>query len=421
MKHLYTFFLTLIFFTASLLPSAQTWHGTNALDASGAYYITSSAHLGDVVYANGAGPTAFNNFVFSEDLGLTWSAPLSPFPEDQIATLTAIHGRLYAAVRNVSLAYSYEYTTDNGISWTSDNEGMPDHWSGTGKAAFNLKAMNNDQMAAYDATQLFVKTTSSTLWVSRNIDFVLVDLCVQGDTWFATSASAIYKSNDNGITWSLNGNSGLPSDFQGNIIASNGEDRLFVSAAPAQGGSDIYFSNDGGNSWSLTNSSEIYTHANAWVAEIYAVNDYVFASINPDGTNFNDTPKYIASSLESPNFSAGDADGFPEGYVVAPIPIYFHIEEQLFAMYQDVFTTTPGFDGAVNVSSFDRESFNVYPNPCKDVLFLGGESNTSYRILSANGVEVLSGRSNGVLNTASLSSGMYFLVCQEKTIRFVKN
>jgi hypothetical protein len=281
--------------------------------------------------------------------------------------------------------------------------------------------MNNDQMAAYDATQLFVKTISSTSWVNRNIDFVLVDLCVQGNTWFATSASAIYKSNDNGITWSLTGASGLPSDFQGNIIASNGEDRLFVSAAPAQGGSDIYFSNDGGNSWSLTNSSEIYTHANAWVAEIYAVNDYVFASINPDGTNFNDTPKYIVSSLESPNFSAGDADGFPEGYVVAPIPIYFHIEEQLFAMYQDVFTTAPGFDGAVNVSSFDRESFNVYPNPCKDVLFLGSESNTSYRILSANGVEVLSGRGNGVLNTTSLSSGMYFLVHQGKTIRFIKN
>lgn len=421
MRHLYTSFLTLIFFVASLFPSAQTWQGTNALDASGAYYITSSAHLGDVVYASGAGPTAFNNFVVSEDRGLTWSAPMTTFPEDQIATLTGIHGRLYAAVRNVSLAYSYEYTTDNGTSWISDNEGLPDHWSGTGKAAFNLKAMNNDQMVAYDATQLFVKNTASTSWTNRNINFVVVDLCVQGDTWFATSATEIYKSSDNGITWSPTGTTGLPAGFQGNVIASNGENRLFVSAAPAQGGSDIYFSNDGGNSWSLTNSSEIFTHSNAWVAEIHAVNDYVFASINPDGTNFNDTPKYIVSSLESPNFSAGDAAGFPEGYVVAPIPIYFHIEEQLFALFQDVFTSTPGFDGAVNVPSVDRESLQVYPNPCNDVLFVQGEIDTPYRILSASGLEVSSGKSDGVLNTASLSAGMYFLVYQGETVRFIKN
>jgi hypothetical protein len=421
MKNLYLF-IGLFLCLNSL--QAQTWQSTNAVASSGAYYITSTANVGETIYANGAGASAFNNFVFSTDRGETWTASNQLFIEDQIATLTGAHGRLYAAVRNVSQAYSYNYSTDNGVSWTEDNAGLPEHWSGTGKAAFKLKAMHNDQIIAFDATQLYVKTTSDASWTNRNINFILVDICLQGNDWFATAANAIYKSSDDGQTWVEAGTSGLPSGFQGNIIASNGEDRLYVSAAPAQGGSDIYFSSNGGESWELTNSTGIYTHANPWVAAIYAVNDYVFASINPDGGNFNDTPKFLISNSATPNFEAGAADGFPEGYVVAPIPIYYHIDEQLFAMYADVYTSTPGFDGSVQVAEqFENKVLSIYPNPCQNILHLDGELlGETYRILNNMGQVVLKGELSFSKQIAlsNLPSGCYHLIIEEESIPFIK-
>jgi len=71
-----------------------------------------------------------------------------------------------------------------------------------------------------------------------------------------------------------------------------------------------------------------------------------------------------------------------------------------------------GTESVLNITDFSENSFNVYPNPVSETLFISSENNTveKLNVYSINGQLILSVKSNTTqLNVSALSNGLYFV------------
>ncbi len=94
--------------------------------------------------------------------------------------------------------------------------------------------------------------------------------------------------------------------------------------------------------------------------------------------------------------------------------------------------SSAGTDGGFKVIKFNSEeetgvadnqsavSFKFYPNPVKNTLYLvGADAETKYEIVSATGKVVVKGQGESV-NVSNLASGQYVIVCDGKSVKFIK-
>jgi len=413
--------ITLLLFVVSI-PMFGQWSQTDALTASGASYLVAATSLSNNVYAVGG----INNvFVRSLDQGETWTAPTITPPNGVFQYLRGVGDRLYASTKLNSFDYELYYSLDNGTSWVLDIDGLPQNVTNTGKTAVIVKDMGNNYVVAHNGQKAYYKQLGDVTWVETSIDFVINDIAALPNKWLAIGITKILESTNNGGSWSEISTSGLPANFQGNTMVSNGVDRLFMSNAPANGGDDIYFSEDGGVSWALTNSSGLYSYSNPWVQSIFAIENYVFASIKPELANFDDPPSYIISSTETPNFTIGNVTGFPTGITNTYLPFFFNSGDKLFTIFWDLHVTEPGFNGTLSLDELDDEqSFNIYPNPANNEITIKvmDFQKVNVKIINIEGQEInnmkLLGRETKV-NINYLHSGVYFLVIETKGNRMV--
>jgi len=407
--------ITAILLIISSYVSAQ-WSATGALATSGAPYLIAAANIGDTIYAVGAN----NTFVRSIDQGVNWSAPSITAPNGVFATLTGTGDRLYASMKINTYDYELHYSLDNGATWTMDTVGLPANITNTGKPPMSVKYMGNNYVMAYTSQKAYYKQLGAVNWIETTIDVVITDITSLPNKWLAIGINKILESTNNGISWSPITTSGLPTNFQGNIITSNNVDRLFMSNAPAAGAEDIYLSVDGGVNWTLTNSAGLYSHANPWVQSLFAVNDYIFASIKPEFANIQDAPPFNISSTQSPSFSVGDVSGLPTGQTNTHLPFFFNSGNKLFTLFWDVYVSQPGFSGTTSISKLDESvSFDIFPNPVNDKLIIetSNYQNSSIEIVNIEGqllkkIPLLNSTTN--INVDYLNAGIYFLVFKTK-------
>ncbi|WP_158276111.1 T9SS type A sorting domain-containing protein [Brumimicrobium oceani] len=405
------------FISIALATSAfgQFWTATNALTTAGGGYLVAATSIGDDVFAVGATTT----FVHSADKGLTWTAPAITAPPGAFYALIACNNYLYASMKVNNYDHTLNYSLDNGVTWSVDTVGLPQNLPNTGKEAMNVRYMGNDYVMAFNPTKSYYKKLGTIDWIETTIDYTIPDVIGMNDNWYAIGAGKLLKSTNHGDSWTTLAASGLPSGFQGNKLASNGLDRLFVSNSPANGGTDIYISTDGGNSFALTNSAGQHTHSNAWVGPMFAVDDYIFASILPEAGNFSDAPPYIMSSTSAPNFNVGDVSGLPTGATVSEIPFYFNSGNKLFTMYGDLYSSTPGFVGDPVIVSVDKNEVlevGVHPNPAQNKIYISTKEMmdlTSVSIYSSQGqlIKVFKNDLQSI-NVSDLPRGHYILKIQ---------
>lgn len=350
----------------------QFWSPTGAVGTSGGSYLIAATSIDDNIYAVG------NNsvFVHSSDQGENWTAPAITPPPGNYVSLTACNNYLYASMKINNFDFELHYSTNNGLTWVRDTIGLPQNIVNSGKASMNVCYMGNNYVMAFDNSKAVYKMLGTTNWIPTTIDFVIVDIKAMNDNWFAIGSQKLLKSTDHGTSWSEIATSGLPNNFQGYKLASNGLNRLFISNAPAAGGEDIYLSTDGGTTWELTNSADNYSYSNPWLGYMFAVDDYLIAAVLPEQFNFNDAPPFLISSASTPNFMVGDVSGLPTGQTNAILPFFFNSGGKLFTMFWDLYVSEPGFVGEP-VSSIDEKDaliVNVYPNPAKDLIYVNGDS-----------------------------------------------
>ncbi|RKE98478.1 T9SS type A sorting domain-containing protein [Ichthyenterobacterium magnum] len=414
---------TLLLFVISIHMFGQ-WSQTDALTVSGSSYLVAATSLGNNVYAVGG----MNNvFVHSPDQGETWSAPSITPPNGVFQYLRGVGDRLYASTKINTYDYELYYSLDNGMSWVLDIDGLPQNITNTGKPAMIVKDMGNGYVIAHNGQKAYYKQLGDATWIETSIDFVINDIAATSNKWLAIGIAKLLESTDNGNSWSEISTSGLPTNFQGSIMASNGVDRLYMSNAPANGGDDIYISEDGGVSWTLTNSSGFYSYSNPWVQSIFAIENYVFASIKPELANFNDPPSFIFSNTETPNFSLGNTSGLPTGITNTYLPFFFNCGNKLFTLFWDLHVTEPGFNGTLSLNNIDdKQSFNVYPNPANNEITIKTDSfqKTKAKIINIAGQEINKiqlSRNETKVDISYLLSGIYFLVLEaEESIEVIK-
>jgi photosystem II stability/assembly factor-like uncharacterized protein len=90
-------------------------------------------------------------------------------------------------------------TINGGTTWTQ-------HSTGTNEGIFDIKFRNElDGIAIGVAGSILVTTNSGTTWIIKhNTGTGLRSLTYSGSSiWYAIGNGKLYKSNDNGDTWTL--------------------------------------------------------------------------------------------------------------------------------------------------------------------------------------------------------------------------
>lgn len=427
MKIKFTLIAILLIFVFKV--NAQNWKATGALAATGSpYYLTGATNVGNDVFAL----SYDQNLVYSSDLGVTWSASKKTNLTGKAWYILGIENRLYISTKANTYDNELHYSTDKGLTWKLDTVGLPLNIVKSGKDAMNLIYMGNGYVLAHNYAKAFYKKVKDTKWKLSNIEGI-VDVAATKDKWLIIGGKKIMQSTNNGESWTQISTTGLPDKFQGSKICTNGT-RVFISNAPAAGGQDIYFSDDGGSSWKLSNSAGKFTHPNPWILSLYAVEDYVFATILID-MFYKGIPPYIVSSTKEPNFSVGDNSGLKKD-TQAPVSPFFHVKNKLFTMMWDLYSSEPGFKGESNPSTgidlvdIENQSITVYPNPASQTIQIktGNSEISTIAIISLTGKKVVEQILNAdkQIDISHLNNGIYFIQAtlangQSTTSKFIKN
>lgn len=427
MKNRFTFISLFLVFI--MYANAQKWEATGALAATGSpYYLIAATSVGDNVFVVNANQA----FGLSTDLGKTWKVPSIAKPNGAFAALTGVKDRLYASMKINTFDFELRYSKDNGTTWQMDTVGLPKNALKTGKSAVNLTYMGNDYVLAHNYTEAVYKKVDETKWKPTKIDYTIAEVAATKDKWLAIGQEKILQSTNNGGTWTPISTTGLPAKFQGSKISTNGT-RIYVSNAPKDGAQDVYYSDDGGLSWTLTNSAGKFTHANPWVQNLYAVEDYVFAAIIP--ISFTKPPPYIYSKTKQPDFMVGDFSVF-KGLTNTNLPFFFHVKNKLFTMFGDLYSSEPGFKGESNPTTgiefaeIENNSITVYPNPASQTIQIKAGNNeiSKIEIISLTGKVVFqqSTQTRDVIDVSNWGSGVYVVKTtltdgQDYQSKFIKN
>lgn len=418
MKRTITIFLISLFYISTIF--AQQWSETGALAATGSRtYLTAATNIGDNIFA----VSLEQVLVHSSDKGENWSAPMNTLPTGTIAFLKGINDYLYASVKVNSNDFELHYSLDKGATWTIDTIGLKQNIINTGKLSMKLEYVGNDYIIAYNGGDAFYKKLGDTDWTTTTIDIEILSVTYTSNNWLAIGANKILESTDSGDSWNEISTSGLPNDFQGALITSNDNDRVFLSDAASSGADDIYFSNDDGKSWTLQNSAGHHTHSSPWISSLYAVDDYIFASIRPQLFQI-DTMPYLVSSTNDPNFEIGDPSGLPTGIITAALPFFFHSNNKLFSLATKLYVSEPGFSGnvtSINNFEYNSNKISVSPNPTSSEITIHlpeGHDYSNINILDSFGhiiTEQAVLQSTSLhFNLANLNQGIYMIHITDK-------
>lgn len=418
---------------------AQYWTRTNAsIAATGSDARMLAANCGDTIY--GVTKTTQGYFLtVSQDKGATWSAGQNIFDTlidgflPEISALYGVHNRLYAHVKlSTSFANIYYYTDDLGATWTVDTVGMARSYNPAYVHSVEISALSNGYMVAYNSLQgAYFKHITDQAWVHRptssswtgtyNLDFTY-----SGNTWYAlnnamATGEVLNVSTDFGQTWSTTTISGIPSTFAPYNLVGNHNDKLYLSGSIAGSNANlIFYSTDNGATWDTTNSATYgqYNLASVYLRDLFAVEDYVFATFYP--TTGDTVSRILSSNTSTPSFSLANVSGLPvypaNLFVLGPPSLnYFSIGDKLFITYaDDIYSSTPGFNGSSGIGIEEQESkkqLTLYPNPSTGSFTVQLEANEKLIVYNTQGEQVYTQYlySGENLIDLSLKSGLYFV------------
>jgi photosystem II stability/assembly factor-like uncharacterized protein len=251
---------------------------------------------------------------------------------------------------------------------------------------------------------------------------------VIGDTfWFSTSSGRIFKSNNKGLTWTVNTTPTPSPDF------AFGLDKFTFSDSSKgilmiEGTQKIYRTNDGGETWNLIVTPDFYKTNIAYIPNTSTV--IAGAAANPFGSSYSTDDGVTWTTIDNGIFHGtlaflNDSFGFSAGLTTEAIPP----------------TTPPTTTGGIykffgiplKTANFDlKKQIFAYPNPTNGILHLDSEVSSfkGAAIFDLLGKQVYSSKFSNLnkadLDLNSLQTGNYILKVtsdsgKTETVKIMKN
>ena len=202
----------------------------------------------------------------STDRGNDWTKLTNGIPQfDRTTCLySATTGYLYAGLFERGLFRS----SDDGTSWTRLTNGLDD------STFFDVHLRGNQAvlMAASLRQGIFFSSDDGDTWEKRNtgisggLDFRTLHFNVGDDAWYAAGYSdSLYRSTDNGMTWTSVHNYAVSSYARSMAAKNDGE--MFIGLD----GNGLYKTTNSGTSWQLYNNG----------MESYKINSLLIGNLDP--------------------------------------------------------------------------------------------------------------------------------------------
>ncbi|MCE3280186.1 MAG: BNR/Asp-box repeat protein [Bacteroidetes bacterium] len=238
-----------VFFSAD---NGMNWTlRNNGIPSSYDMYVY--AEMGDTVFAGSYGVGLYQ----SSNKGVSWVPVANGFP---LAT-GSLNVFVYAIKSNGNTIYAgtsegVYRSTNRGASWSPSNTGFP-----TGMWAKSFSVKPGYVFAGTYSEGMFVSTNNGASWSPMNTGLPdmpfptglphnyppVEDITVSGSSVIAVTMDGVYRSTNNGSSWSESNQGILATEILG--VASTG-----TTAFAGSSRTGVYISNNSGASWTRSNN-----------------------------------------------------------------------------------------------------------------------------------------------------------------------
>jgi len=215
---------------------------------------------------------ASSSYIYtSTDSGATWTEQTGSGSRSWLSVASSSNGTKLVA--GVSPGYIYT-STDSGVTWTEITSMGSKYWTSIASSSDGTKLAAADSNGGY----VYGSTNSGVTWTQRtdcgSRTAMSVAYSSNGTKLVATDARYICTSDDDGITWTRQSDSYLPSGsyyWTSVAISSNG----VRMAAVTQGGK-VYFSDNNGVTWTEQENIDIGTLVGGYYSVTSSSDGYSF-------------------------------------------------------------------------------------------------------------------------------------------------
>jgi photosystem II stability/assembly factor-like uncharacterized protein len=337
------------------------------------------------------------NLYGSADNGSTWNTVTNGI-SGMVTMLATSNGNLFAVTAN-----GVFLSNNNGATWSLQNNGLPSNFAGQSIFA------DGDTLFS-GGYEVFYSVNNGSTWTARNTGFPpnarVQSFAKNGNTVFAgTNGYGLYKTTNNGLSWSLTGIGGQQVPFS--EVESV---YVFDSKVYANFSGTLYVSSDNGATWTTATNglNGAYVNYITHRGGTLFVGTYtgIFHSLDGGSTWVN-----INANLTNPAISHIGFNSSKIFICAQNVAIYVRDLQQVLSL---------------ETLSLNNE-LSIYPNPANEKLTISLPENSSKTegILYDNaGKELqrfLLKSGENTLNINHLESGIYFLEMNGKSTKFIKN
>ena len=210
-----------------------SWERINSgiSDDAGIYAFAFNPNTGQIYVATD------NGVYRSKNYPSFWERTSGP-PKNHVSSLSvANNGDIWAITGENKTLNNVYLSTNNGNTWVTKNNGLPDH--------VNSIAINpvNDYLFINGSQGLFRSANRGDSWVMVTNDMNISSILITASGGIYLRSKGIYYSSDNGDTWTEKSN-GLPDNTVKSLTL--GRDGTLYAGIFLKG---LYCSTDGGDTW----------------------------------------------------------------------------------------------------------------------------------------------------------------------------
>jgi photosystem II stability/assembly factor-like uncharacterized protein len=337
------------------------------------------------------------NLYGSADNGSTWNTVTNGI-SGMVTMLATSNGNLFAVTAN-----GVFLSNNNGATWSLQNNGLPSNFAGQSIFA------DGDTLFS-GGYEVFYSVNNGSAWTARNTGFPpnarVQSFAKNSNTVFAgTNGYGLYKTTNNGLSWSLTGIGGQQVPFS--EVESV---YVFDSKVYANFSGTLYVSSDNGATWTTATNglNGAYVNYITHRGGTLFVGTYtgIFHSLDGGSTWVN-----INANLTNPAISHIGFNASKIFICSQNVAIYVRDLQQVLSL---------------ETLSLNNE-LSIYPNPANEKLTISLPENSSKTegILYDNAGKELQrfflNSGENALNINHLESGIYFLEMNGKSTKFIKN